>query len=155
MGSKVNEEKTREKTFKNVKKSYKYQLEQIKNLFNFQQIYEKFWKLLPHTFEGEISKSSFVSLLSKILRILLPLFNYPQINKFCDGLWIKYTKGKNSMSREIFDKLIYKITHLLSVNVNQYEYEDTLNLIYDRITCIRKYYATGEEKVFYPSIKVT
>ena len=155
MGSKINEEKTREKTFKNVKTSYKYQLNQIRNLFNFKQIYDKFWKLLPHTFEGEISKSSFISLYSKILKVLLPLFNYPQINKFCDGLWIKYTKGKNSMSRETFDKIIFRLTHLLSVNVNQYEYEDTLNLIYDRITCVRKYYANGEEKVFYPSIKVS
>ena len=43
----------------------------------------------------------------------------------------------------------------MSVNVNQYEYEDTLNLIYDRITCVRKYYANGDQKVFYPAIKVT
>ena len=155
LGSKINEEKTREKTFENVKLIYNYQLNQIGKLDNFEQIYDKFWKLLPQTFEGEISKSSFLLLITKIAKILLPLFNYSQINKFCEGIWFKHTKGKNSMSKEIFNKIIFKITHLLSVNVNQYEYEDTLNLIYNRITCIRKYYANGEEKIFYPSIKVT
>ena len=154
-GSKANEEKTLEKTFENVKLIYNDQLQQIGKMDNFEQIYDKFWKLLPQTFEGEISKASFIFLYSKILKILLPLFNHPQIGKFCEGLWTKYTKGKNSMSKEIFQKSIFKLTHLLSVNVNQYEYEDTLNLIYNRITCVRKYYANGEEKVFYPSIKVS
>ena len=153
--SKINEEKTREKTFQNVKLIYNYQKNQIGKMDNFEQIYDKFWKLLPQTFEGELPKSSFTSLFSKILKILLPLFNYAQIPKFCDGLWLKYTKGKNTMSKEIFNKIIFKLTHLLSVNVNQFEYEDTLNLIYNRITCIRKYYANGEEKIFYPSIKVS
>ena len=155
IGSKVNEEKTREKTFEKVKLIYNYQLNQIRKKDNFEQIFDKFWKLLPQTFEGEISKASFISLATKILKILLPLFNYSQINRFCEGIWLKYTKGKNSMSKEIFDKVIFKIAHLLSVNVNQYEYEDTLNLIYDRITCVRKYFANGEEKIFYPSIKVS
>ena len=155
IGSKVNQEKTREKTFENVKLIYIYQLNQIRKKDNFEQIYDKFWKLLPQTFEGEISKASFITLATKILKILLPLFNYSQINRFCEGIWLKYTKGKNSMSKEIFDKVIFKIAHLLSVNVNQYEYEDTLNLIYDRITCVRKYFANGEEKIFYPSIKVS
>ena len=154
-GSKANEEKTLEKTFENVKLIYNDQLIQIGKMDNFEQIYDKFWKLLPQTFEGEISKASFISLYSKILKILLPLFNYPQIGKFCEGVWAKYTKGKNSMSKEIFEKSVFKLTHLLSVNVNQYEYEDTLNLIYNRITCVRKYYANGEEKVFYPSIKIS
>ena len=154
-GSKINEEKTREKTFENVKLIYKYQLNQIGKMDNFERIYDKFWKLLPQTFEGEISKLSFITLITKILKVLLPLFNYTQINKYVEGLWIKYTKGKNTMSKEVFNKAIFKLTHLLSVNVNQYEYEDTLNLIYGRITCVRKYYANGEEKVYYPSIKVS
>ena len=153
--SKINEEKTREKTFENVKLIYKYQLNQIGKMDNFERIYDKLWKLLPQTFEGEISKASFISLLTKILKVLLPLFNHPQINKFTEGIWLKHTKGKATMSKEVFDKVIFKITHLISVNVNQSEYEDTLNLIYDRITCIRKYYANGDEKVFYPSIKIS
>ena len=155
LGSKVNEEKNREKTFENIKLIYTFQKNQMAKKDNFEQIYDKFWKLLPQTFEGEISKTSFISLASKILKILLPLFNHSQINRFCEGIWVKYTKGKNSMSKEIFNKVIFKITHLMSVNVNQYEYEDTLNLIYDRITCVRKYYANGDQKVFYPAIKVT
>ena len=124
MGSKINEEKTREKTFKNVKTSYKYQLNQIRNLFNFKQIYDKFWKLLPHTFEGEISKSSFISLYSKILKVLLPLFNYPQINKFCDGLWIKYTKGKNPNDENIVNFLYvtFKKINLSKRNLAFYLY---------------------------------
>ena len=154
LGSKT-EEKNREKTFENVKLLYNYQLHLIGKMDNLEQIYDKFWKLLPQTFEGEISKASFISLLTKILKVLLPLFNHPQINKFSEGIWLKHTKGKTTMSREVFNKVIFKITHLISVNVNQYEYEDTLNLIYDRITCIRKFYANGDEKVFYPSIKIS
>ena len=153
-GSKINDEKTREKTFENVKLLYNYQLNLIgKDILR--EVYDKFWNLLPQTFEGEITKASFISLLTKILKVLLPLFNYPQINKFSEGVWLKYTKGKNTMSREVFNKVIFKIAHLVSVNVNQFEYEDTLNLIYDRITCKRVYFANGEEKVFFPSIKIS
>ena len=110
---------------------------------------------MPQTFEGEISKQSFIILATKILKVLLPLFNYSQINKFTEGLWIKYTAGKNSMSKERFNKFIFSIAHLISVHVNKSEYEDTLDLIYGRITYVRKYYSNGEEKVYYPSIKVS
>ena len=149
------EKKTREKTLESVKLQYKYKLSLIENKDEFKQIYEKFWNLLPKTFEGDISKESFVCLLSKILKILLPLFNYSQIPKYCDGIWKRYVKGKPTMTLKIFEKVIFRLTHLLSVHVNHYEYEDTLNLIYDRITCIKKYSPNGEEKIFYPSIKIT
>ena len=149
------EKKTREKTLESVKLQYKYKLSLIEKLDEFKQIYEKFWNLLPKTFEGDISKESFISLISKILIVLLPEFNHIQIPKYSEGIWTRYVKGKPTMTREIFEKVIFKMTHLLSVHVNHFEYEDTLNLIYDRITCIRKYSANGEEKVYYPSIKVT
>ena len=154
---KKNEEeiKTREKTLESVKLQYKYKLSLIQKMDEFHQIYEKFWNLLPKTFEGDISKESFICLISKILKILLPLFNHSQIPKYCEGVWTKYVKGKPTMTQEIFNKVIFRLTHLLSVHVNHFEYEDTLNLIYDRITCIRHYSANGEEKVFYPSIKIT
>ena len=155
MKAKDIEKKTREKTLESVKLQYKYKLSLIRKLDEFETIYDKFWELLPKTFEGDISKESFVSLISKILKILLPLFNYGQIPKYADGIWTKYARGKPTMSREIFEKVIFKITHLLSVHVNSSEYKDTLNLIYDRITCIRKYYPNGEEKVYHPSIKIT
>ena len=45
-------------------------------------LYDKFWDLLPHTFEGEITKASFLMLYSKILKLLLPLFNHSEIDKF-------------------------------------------------------------------------
>ena len=149
------EKKTREKTFESVKLQYKYKLSLIERSGEFLQIYEKFWNLLPKTFEGDITQESFICLFSKILKILLPLFNHSQIKKYCEGIWAKYVKGKPTMTLEIFEKVIFRLTHILSVHVNHFEYEDTLNLIYNRITCIRKYFANGEEKVYYPSIKVT
>ena len=149
------EVKTREKTFESVKLQYKYKLSLISKMDEFHQIYDKYWSLLPKTFEGDISKESFIALLSKILKVLLPLCNHGQIPKYSDGIWSKYVKGKPTMTREIFEKVIFKLTHILSVHVNHFEYEDTLNLIYDRITCIKKYFPNGEEKIYYPSIKVT
>ena len=149
------EVKTREKTFESVKLQYKYKLSLISKMEEFHQIYDKYWSLLPKTFEGDISKESFIALLSKILKVLLPLCNHGQIPKYSDGIWSKYVKGKPTMTREIFEKVIFKLTHILSVHVNHFEYEDTLNLIYDRITCIKKYFPNGEEKIYYPSIKVT
>ena len=134
------EKKTREKTFESVKLQYKYKLSLIERSDEFLKIYKKFWDLLPKTFEGDITQESFVCLFSKILKILLPLFNHGQIKKYCDGVWAKYVKGKPTMTLEIFEKVIFRLTHLISVHVNHYEYEDTLNLIYDRITCIRKYF---------------
>ena len=149
------EKKTREKTLESVKLQYKYKLSLIEKKYEFKRIYEKFWNLLPKTFEGDISQESFTCLFSKILKILLPLFNYKEIPKYCEGIWKRYVKGKPTMTLEIFEKIIFKLTHLLSVHVNYNEYEDTLNLIYDRITCIKKYSANGEEKIYYPSIKIT
>ena len=155
MKAREQEVKTREKTFESVKLQYKYKLSLIRKMDEFEKIYDKFWDLLPKTFEGDISKESFISLISKILKILLPLFNHGQIPKYCEGIWIRLVRGRPTMTREIFEKVIFKLTHLMSVHVNSSEYKDTLDLIYDRITCIRKYYSTGEEKLFYPSIKVT
>jgi len=155
MKAREQEVKTREKTFESVKLQYKYKLSLIRKMDEFETIYDKFWDLLPKTFEGDISKESFISLISKILKILLPLFNHGQIPKYCEGIWIRLVRGRPTMTREIFEKVIFKLTHLMSVHVNSSEYKDTLDLIYDRITCIRKYYSTGEEKLFYPSIKVT
>ena len=155
MKAREQEVKTREKTLESVKLQYKYKLSLIRKMDEFETIYDKFWDLLPKTFEGDISKESFISLISKILKILLPLFNHGQIPKYCEGIWIRLVRGRPTMTREIFEKVIFKLTHLMSVHVNSSEYKDTLDLIYDRITCIRKYYSTGEEKLFYPSIKVT
>ena len=155
MKAREQEVKTREKTLESVKLQYKYKLSLIRKMDEFETIYDKFWDLLPKTFEGDISKESFTSLISKILKILLPLFNHGQIPKYCEGIWIRLVRGRPTMTREIFEKVIFKLTHLMSVHVNSSEYKDTLDLIYDRITCIRKYYSTGEEKLFYPSIKVT
>ena len=147
--------KTREKTLESVKLQYKYKLSLIKKMDEFQQIFDKYWNLLPKTFEGDITKESFIKLITKILKVLLPIFNYSQIPKYCNGVWTRYVKGKPTMTREIFEKVIFKLTHIMSVHVNHFEYQDTLNLIYDRITCIRKYSSNGEEQVYYPSIKVT
>ena len=147
--------KTREKTLESVKLQYKYKLSLIEKMDEFQQIFDKYWNLLPKTFEGDITKESFIKLITKILKVLLPIFNYSQIPKYCNGVWTRYVKGKPTMTREIFQKVIFKLTHIMSVHVNHFEYQDTLNLIYDRITCIRKYSSNGEEQVYYPSIKVT
>ena len=147
--------KTREKTLESVKLQYKYKLSLIEKMDEFQQIFDKYWNLLPKTFEGDITKESFIKLITKILKVLLPIFNYSQIPKYCNGVWTRYVKGKPTMTREIFEKVIFKLTHIMSVHVNHFEYQDTLNLIYDRITCIRKYSSNGEEQVYYPSIKVT
>ena len=59
------------------------------------------------------------------------------------------------MPRQNFDKIIFKVAHLISTHVNQDEYIESLNLVYNRITRVRKFYPNGEEKIFRPSIKIT
>ena len=51
----------------------------------------------PATCPGELLLTKYrkVYLMTKILKVLLPLFNYSQINKF---------KGQNTVSKEIFNK---------------------------------------------------
>ncbi len=79
--------------FDEVYKIYKFKLQKLKNYFPIKKVVEKFWFLQSHNFEGEIEKDSFVRLLRKIYRVILPYFNYGEINSFLEGEWSLLSKG--------------------------------------------------------------
>ena len=152
--SRIDFTKSKQATFENVKLLYKYKLNILRQVPFLEERYEKFWNLIPHTFEGDITKASFTKLFSKIYKIILPIFNYSQIETFVDGQWILFNKERTTMTKRIFKKALFHIAHQWCVHINKYEYEDFLAMIYGRITKIKKIYNNGTERKFLPSIKV-
>ena len=147
--------KTKQVTFENVKLLYKNKKNILRNLHNLLEIYKKFWDLCPHTTEGEITKNSFLILFKKIYKIILPIFNYGEIDKFIEGFYSQFSKGKSTLDTQSFNKAVFAFAHRWCVHVNKDEYEDFLLMIYNRITKIKKVYPDGRERFFNPSIKVT
>ena len=145
---------TNHKNFQNIKILYKYKLKNLRNIDFLKIQYENFWKLVPHNFEGEITKKDFLNLFTKIYKLILPIFNYEEIEKFLLGEWALQTKGKSTMDHEIFNKCIFKISHLFCVHIEKNEYEDFLKMIYNRITKKIKYFPDKTKVEYKPSIKV-
>lgn len=146
--------KSKQATFENVKLLYKNKLNILRQAPCLDDIYVKFWKLLPHTFEGDITKASFMKLFTKIYKVILPIFSYRQIDTFVEGQWILFNKERITMTKKVFKKCLFQIPHLWCVHINKFEYEDFLLMLYGRITKIKKIFNDGKEKKYIPSIKV-
>ncbi len=147
--------RSKQVTFENVKLLYKNKKNILRNLHNLLEIYKKFWGLCPHTIEGEISRNSFIVLFRKIYKVIIPIFNYDEIDNFIEGFYVQFSKGKQTLEEKSFNKAIFAFAHRWCVHVNKDEYEDFLLMIYSRITKIKKIYPEGRERYFNPSIKVT
>ena len=76
-------------------------------------------------------------------------------NKFVEGIWDYYSKGRNTLQTNYFNKAIFSFLHRWCVHINHVEYENFLLMIYSRISKIKKIYPDGRERIFLPSIKVT
>ncbi|MCQ2816063.1 MAG: nucleoside monophosphate kinase [archaeon] len=139
--------------YKTVLKLYKHKLKVLRRWEPMKIIYDKFWDLLPHTLEGEISKESFILLFSKIYKVLLPIFNYSQIDKFVEGQWLIFSKEKETMPKKNFVKSLFNIAHMWTTHISKDEYEDFLSMLYKRLTKKRKIKKDGIE-IFKPFIKV-
>ena len=149
------EPRTKEQTLMDVKVLYKHKLHILRSTYSLELLYEKYWKLLPHTLEDEITKQTFTLLFSKIFKVLLPIFNYPQIDKYIDGLWLTSSKERSTLTKEMFSKSLFNLAHTWCVHINKTEYEDFLQMVYNRITKKKKITQNGTcETLYTPSIKV-
>ena len=79
--------------FEEVYKIYRFKLEKLRNFTPIKRAIEKFWNLLPHDFEGNMEKDNFITLFKKIYRLILPYFNYNEIQDFLEGEWSLINKG--------------------------------------------------------------
>jgi hypothetical protein len=79
--------------FEEVYKIYRFKLEKLRNYTPIKKAIEKFWNLLPHDFEGNMEKDNFITLFKKIYRLILPYFNYNEIQEFLEGEWSLINKG--------------------------------------------------------------
>jgi adenylate/nucleoside-diphosphate kinase len=112
---------------------------------------EKFWQLLEHNSEGEIEKKAFLELYSKFFRLILPIYNWHEIQIFLEGEWI--LTGSNTWNYEQFAKYLFSFVHTWSVHVNSLDYSDFLDLIYERTTKWVKTFKDGSQKEYNPCIK--
>jgi adenylate kinase family enzyme/YHS domain-containing protein len=133
---------------------YKHKLTKLRRNYELICEMQKFWNLLPHTPEGEIEKINFIFLFSKILKFLLPIYNFNEINTFLESEWILLSKEKSTIDFEMFSKYLFKFIHIWCVHINKYEYLDMLTLIYERITKKIKILENGTEVTYLPSIKI-
>lgn len=79
--------------FDEVYKIYRFKLEKLRKYTPIKKAIEKFWNLLPHDFEGNMERDNFILLFKKIYRLILPYFNYNEIQEFLEGEWNLINKG--------------------------------------------------------------
>jgi hypothetical protein len=78
--------------FKDIYRLYKYKLSKLKDYNNIKQIMKKFWELLDKNFEGEIEKTHFMNLFTRVYKLLLPSYNHAEIPNFLEGEWHLHRK---------------------------------------------------------------
>jgi len=121
-------------------KLYEYKLKVFRSDPIFKPIAEKYWNLLEKNFHGEIEKREFIKLFTKIYKLILPLYNYEEINKFIDNEWNINCMNKPTMNLYLFRNYLFRIAHFWCIHVNKNEYDCFLNLLYGRLIKYKKYY---------------
>lgn len=135
-------------------KVYHHKLSLLKHNQRFTELVKRLWDVLDKNIKFEISKDTFITVYSKILRFLLPSYNHPQINSFVKNEFLEFSHGNSSMNIESFHDAVFKLIHTWSTHINKYEYCYLLELVINRITRKSYFYLDGSSKTKLPKIKV-
>jgi hypothetical protein len=94
--------------------------------------------------------------MKRIYKVLLPLYRDAEMSSEITQEWLMDCRGQPSITQVILGKVLYRIAHWWSTNIDMDEYLDLLQRIYDRIT-FKKVYDTKTESMsdHYPRILVT
>jgi hypothetical protein len=88
-------------------------------------------------------------------KVLLPLYREQEASKEIAQEWIFDARGQKTMNIALFIKLMFRIAHAWAINIDQEEYIEILEKVYDRITAKRIIRGkTGKIEIALPRIQV-
>ena len=72
--------------------------------------------------------------MKRIYKVLLPLYREEEVTKEIGQEWIFDARGQSEMNITLFIKLLFRIAHGWGTHIDQDEYIEILEKIYERIT---------------------
>lgn len=78
--------------YEDIFRIYKYKLRKIRNHDKFKSSAEKLYNLVEQNQKQEISKKSFMILMTKVLKFILPIFNYDEFGTYLENHWTLISK---------------------------------------------------------------
>ena len=91
--------------------------------------------------------------MKRIYKVLLPLYREEEASREIAQEWIFDARGQQEMNINLFIKLLFRIAHGWATNIDQDEYIEILNKIYERITAKKITRGkTGEQDIALPRI---
>lgn len=94
--------------------------------------------------------------MKRIYKVLLPLYREAEMNSEIANEWLMDSRGLEDMSQIVLGKVLFRVAHWWSTNVDFDEYIDLMQRVYQRIT-YKTVYDSRFESVskHYPVIQVT
>ena len=100
-----------------------------------------------------ISQKQYNLLMKRIYKVLLPLYRESEIDSELAHEWLLDSHGQTEITQVILGKILFRVAHWWSTNVDIDEYIDMLQRVYSRITFKRVYDVRSESSSdFIPKI---
>ena len=72
--------------------------------------------------------------MKSIYKVLLPIFRENEVESELHHEWLLDSRGQTEISQVILGKILFRVAHWWSTNIDIDEYIDLLQRIYQRIT---------------------
>jgi hypothetical protein len=126
----------------------------------FEEVVAKFWHLLRDmdecdTTRNVVNHTQYTMMMKRVYMVLLPLYRESEMDKEIEEEWAHDSQGQTELNYQLFTKLLFRIAHHWSTNVDHHEYAELLDKIFARITMRKVIKASdGSSVICYPTIQV-
>lgn len=103
--------------------------------------------------KNTISQKQYTLLLKRIYKVLLPLYRESEIESELAHEWLLDSHGQAEITQVVLGKILFRVAHWWSTNIDIDEYVDLLQRVHSRITFKRVYdVRTESQSDFLPKI---
>lgn len=99
--------------------------------------------------KNTISQAQYTLLLKRIYKVLLPIYRESEVESELHHEWLLDSRGQSEISQVILGKILFRVAHWWSTNIDMDEYIDMLQRVYSRITFKRVYDVRNESQSDY------
>ncbi len=99
----------------------------------FETVCTKYWTLVRqtgHQDSNTITKQQYEELLSRIYRVLAPLYREAEMKDVVSQEWYYDCHGQAQMDQHLFSKFIFRIAHQWATSIDVQEYCELLDCVY-------------------------
>jgi len=121
----------------------------------FETVTSKFWTLIKganNSDDKSITREAYTELLSRIYRVLAPLYRDAEMKVQIAQEWIYDSRNCEQMNQNLFTKFLFRIAHQWATSIDIDEYCELLNKVYLRIIHKKIVRASGRSDIALPQI---